>query len=172
MAARNLERRREILTSVYRLVGEAPYEKVSLSDIAREAGINKSLLQRYYPQKIDIVPTLSQLIPENDPRDQLYRLTMLESSANVTTKSVIAEHMYPIMIPHITRRLMLRVLDEISSTNPIAIIAPAKAETIIPKEPILRPFDSRNIRVSATVSFAPEEMPSTNGPTIGLSKNV
>jgi len=55
MAVKNLERRREILTSVYCLVGEAPYEKVSLSDIAREAGINKSLLQRYYPQKTDIV---------------------------------------------------------------------------------------------------------------------
>ena len=38
-----------------------------------------------------IVPTLSQLTPEKLPIDQLCRLTMLESSAKVTAKSVIAE---------------------------------------------------------------------------------
>lgn len=55
MAPRNEERRGEILASTYRLLDEAPYDKVSLADIARGAGINKSLLQRYYPQKIDIL---------------------------------------------------------------------------------------------------------------------
>lgn len=54
MAPRNEERRKEILSAVYSLVEEAPYDKISLSDIARKAGINKSLLQKYYPQKIDI----------------------------------------------------------------------------------------------------------------------
>ena len=37
--------------------------------------------------------TFSQLVPEKLPRDQLWRLTMLESSAKVTTKSVTAEQM-------------------------------------------------------------------------------
>ena len=40
-----------------------------------------------------IRPTFSQLVPEKLPRDQLWRLTMLESSAKVTTKSVTAEQM-------------------------------------------------------------------------------
>ena len=34
-----------------------------------------------------------QLVPEKLPIDQLWRLTMLESSAKVTTKSVTAEQM-------------------------------------------------------------------------------
>ena len=55
MAVRNLERRREILSSAFRLIEGATYDKVSLSDIAKGAGINKSLLQRYYPQKIDLI---------------------------------------------------------------------------------------------------------------------
>ena len=39
----------------------------------------------------DMIRTLSQLVPEKLPRDQLWRLMMLESSAKVTTKSVTAE---------------------------------------------------------------------------------
>ena len=39
----------------------------------------------------EAVRTLPQLIPEKLPRDQLWRLTMLESSAKVTRMSVIAE---------------------------------------------------------------------------------
>ena len=35
--------------------------------------------------------TFSQEVPEKLPMDQLWRLTMLASSANVTTKSVMAE---------------------------------------------------------------------------------
>ena len=39
-------------------------------------------------------------------------------------------------------------------------------------EPSTRPQDSAPIIVSATVSLAPEEIPSTNGPAIGLAKKV
>ena len=38
-----------------------------------------------------MVRTFSQLVPEKLPRDQLWRFTMLESSAKVTIKSVMAE---------------------------------------------------------------------------------
>ena len=40
-----------------------------------------------------MIRTLSQLVPEKLPRDQLWRLMILESSANVTAKSVTAEQM-------------------------------------------------------------------------------
>ena len=43
------------------------------------------------PQTTAIVFTLSQLMPEKEPRDQLCRFTILESSAKVTRKSVSAE---------------------------------------------------------------------------------
>ena len=36
-------------------------------------------------------PTLAQVMPEKLPIDQLWRLTMLESCAKVTTMSVTAE---------------------------------------------------------------------------------
>lgn len=58
MAARNEEKRREILTVAYRRFTESDYDRVSLSDIAKGAGINKSLLQHYYPQKLDIVKVM------------------------------------------------------------------------------------------------------------------
>ncbi len=58
MAVRNTKRREEIMTVAYRMFGEEQYDRVSLSDIARAAGINKSLLQHYYTQKIDIVKTM------------------------------------------------------------------------------------------------------------------
>ena len=38
-----------------------------------------------------ITRTLPQLVPEKLPSDQLCRFTMLESSAKVTAKSVMAE---------------------------------------------------------------------------------
>ena len=50
--------------------------------------------------------------------------------------------------------------------------APAKAAAIMPKDFTWIPFPRKKIRVSATVSFAPEEMPSTYGPAMGLPKNV
>lgn len=53
-----MEKRTEILRESYRLFSESDYEKVSLSDIAKHAGINKSLLQSYYPQKQKIIADL------------------------------------------------------------------------------------------------------------------
>lgn len=57
-ASRNLQKRTEILSGAYRLISEADYDRVSLNDIAKSAGINKSLLQSYYPQKQQIVGEL------------------------------------------------------------------------------------------------------------------
>ena len=45
------------------------------------------------PHTPAMVFTFSQLMPEKEPRDQLCRFTMLESSAKVTRKSVSAEQM-------------------------------------------------------------------------------
>ena len=56
---RNTLRRDEILAAAYRLFGEKDYDHVSLADISRGAGITKSLLQHYFPQKIDIVKTMT-----------------------------------------------------------------------------------------------------------------
>jgi hypothetical protein len=67
---------------------------------------------------------------------------------------------------------MLRTRLEARSTNPIESMAPIKAANIIPSEPIVIPLPSQNTRQSATVSFAPEDIPSTKGPAIGLWKNV
>ena len=58
MAVRNTKRREEILTAAYRMLGENQYDQVSLSDISKVVGINKSLLQHYYSQKIEIVKTM------------------------------------------------------------------------------------------------------------------
>ncbi len=58
MALRNTKRREEILTIAYKMFGEKQYDQVSLNDIAQTAGINKSLLQHYYTQKIEIVKTM------------------------------------------------------------------------------------------------------------------
>lgn len=84
-AARNIQKRTEILKGAYRLFSASGYARVSLSDIAKSAGINKSLLQSYYPQKQQIVGELlgdmlrqSFLYMETyaDDRDQLfYRLS-------------------------------------------------------------------------------------------------
>ena len=51
-----------------------------------------------------ITRTLSQVMPEKLPIDQLCRFTMSASSAKVTTKSVIAEQIYPTMTPQTTSR--------------------------------------------------------------------
>lgn len=58
MAVKNTKRREAILTAAYRLFGDNQYDRVSLNDIAKAAGINKSLLQHYYTQKIEIVKTM------------------------------------------------------------------------------------------------------------------
>ena len=54
----------------------------------------------------------------------------------------------------------------------MAIIEPAKAARIMPPEPIDTDLLKRKIISSATTSLAPEEIPSTKGPAIGLLKNV
>lgn len=63
MATKNLVNRAAVLCTAYRLFGEMDYDKVSLSDIAKGAGISKSLLQHYFQQKKTIVSTmLSELL--------------------------------------------------------------------------------------------------------------
>ena len=109
-----------------------------------------------------------QEIPEKLPIDQLWRFTISESSANVTTKSVTAEQIYPIMTPLTTSIDICRSFFEIRSTNPMEIIAPANAARISANELIFNAFPRKNTMTSATTSFAPEEMPSTNGPASGL----
>ena len=52
------------------------------------------------------------------------------------------------------------------------IMAPKKAEKIKLAELETAPRLSRKIMVTETVSFAPEEMPSTKGPAMGLWKKV
>ena len=63
---------------------------------------------------------------------------------------------------------MLFILNETIRTKLMASIAPTKADIIIPAEPMFLPWLKRNIMVSATVSLAPDEMPRTKGPAIGL----
>jgi len=65
LATKNIEKRNEILSSAYQLLTKQPYDKVSYSEIARMSGISKALLQRYYPQKIEIFRTLIVTILEN-----------------------------------------------------------------------------------------------------------
>ena len=52
------------------------------------------------------------------------------------------------------------------------IMEPAKAARIMAPEPMDTDLLKRKIISSATISLAPEEIPSTNGPAIGLLKNV
>lgn len=52
---------------------------------------NRKVPSRVGSTTAAITAVLPQLIPEKLPLDQLWRLTMLASSANVTTKSVTAE---------------------------------------------------------------------------------
>ena len=49
---------------------------------------------------------------------------------------------------------------------------PRKAAKISAREPMTIPRLRKKIMVSATVSFAPDEIPRTKGPTIGFPKNV
>ena len=64
-------------------------------------------------------------------------------------------------MPHTTSVDIFFTRQEIKSTNPIASIDPANAATIMPSELIVLPISRRVIIVSATTSFAPDEMPST-----------
>ena len=59
-----------------------------------------------------------------------------------------------------------------SRTKPIESIAPTKAAAISAAEDDVTPRLSSRIIVTATVNLAPDEMPRTKGPAIGLWKNV
>ena len=56
--------------------------------------------------------------------------------------------------------------------RPIESIAPMNAALISSADEDFTPRLSRKIITSETASFAPDEMPSTNGPAMGLWKNV
>ena len=93
--------------------------------------------------------TFPQDIPEKLPSDQLWRLTILESSAKVTTKSVIAEQIYPIITPLMTsmditskpekrvvaRQMHKAILDYMNSDafRPTANIAPELIQELFTK---------------------------------------
>ena len=57
-------------------------------------------------------------------------------------------------------------------TKPIETIAPRNAAAIKAADEAVCPRDKSMIIVTAIVSFAPEEMPRTKGPAMGLWKNV
>ena len=59
-----------------------------------------------------------------------------------------------------------------SRTKPIESIAPTKAAAISAAEDDVTPRLSSRIIVTATVNLAPDEMPRTKGPAMGLWKNV
>ena len=67
---------------------------------------------------------------------------------------------------------MLLTLTEMARTNIIETSAPTKAAITSETAPGFLPPDKKKIRASATVNFAPDEIPSTKGPTMGLLKNV
>ena len=96
----------------------------------------------------------------------------MASSAKVTTKSVTAEQIYAIITPQTIRRDMPSSLPAASRTKPIANSEPTKAAATIPAALSRMPCPRQKIIVSATVSFAPEDTPSTKGPAIGLAKKV
>ena len=61
------ERREQILTCAVRLFGERPYAEVSTTDIAREAGVARGLINHYFGTKKDLyleVVRVMATIPE------------------------------------------------------------------------------------------------------------
>ena len=75
-------------------------------------------------------------------------------------------------MPQMIKIDILRTLRATSSTKAMESMAPTKAAAIITTELESRPRWRKKIMVMATTSFAPEEMPSTKGPAMGLAKNV
>ena len=61
---------------------------------------------------------------------------------------------------------------EIRRTNPMDIMAPANAASIMPPELMDIPLPSKRIMTRDTTSLAPEEIPSTNGPAMGFAKKA
>ena len=76
------------------------------------------------------------------------------------------------MTPHTTNTDICRIRFAITRTKPMESMEPAKAAMIMVAEPIKSPFPRNRIMTSATTSWAPEEMPRTNGPAMGFAKNV
>ena len=76
------------------------------------------------------------------------------------------------MMPQMTRRDIFRVRREMSRIKPVEMSDPIKAARISPGEPGVTPCLNVRIRVRATTSFAPWEIPRTKGPAIGFAKNV
>ena len=108
--------------------------------------------------------------PEKLPFDQSRRFTIFESDANVTIRSVIAVVIYPIMTPAIRSVSMFLTFRAIKISTKVVSIAPMNelsTSRIDDENPILA---AKNTRYSATKVFAPDEMPSTNGPAKGFSK--
>lgn len=58
MAAKNLQKRTEILENAYQMISEDSYQGMTFSSLAEKSGISKSLLQSYFPQKQAIVQEL------------------------------------------------------------------------------------------------------------------
>ena len=78
----------------------------------------------------------------------------------------------PIITPAIISCAMFLTLPDSRSIAPIDIIEPKKADATIAAEFISIPFCIVIIIESATVSLAPDEIPSTYGPAIGLLKKL
>ena len=97
---------------------------------------------------------------------------MSASWANVTTSSVTAEQIYPIITPLTTSMDIHLIRLDINRTKPMESIAPANAAAIIPAEFTILPLPRKKTMTSATTIFAPEEIPSTKGPAMGLWKKV
>ena len=97
---------------------------------------------------------------------------MSESLAKVTMKSVTAEQMYPIMIPATRRAAMFFMRLATRRMNPMDTRDPTKAAAISEYEFMVYPRLRLNIIIKATTIFAPDEIPSTNGPAMGLPKKV
>lgn len=67
---------------------------------------------------------------------------------------------------------MFFILRAKSKINPIEIIEPINAAIISVHEETCIVIFRNHIIVKATTIFAPEDIPSTNGPAMGFSKNV
>ena len=76
------------------------------------------------------------------------------------------------MMPATMSMAMPGMRFETSSTKLMDIMAPANAAMIMTIEPMWMPAPRKITMTMATTSFAPDEMPSTNGPAMGLWKNV
>ncbi len=71
-----------------------------------------------------------------------------------------------------TSMLIRLTFCETASTKPMEPIAPTKAAAIRTADDETSPRLKSRIMTIDTQSFAPEEMPSTKGPAMGLWKNV